>query len=242
VLEAFAVGALGGSTLVVGAIIALAATIDRRILGLILGFGAGVLLAAVAYELALEAFETAPRSAGPALGFAAGVAVFTLGSLAIDRAGGGGRMDIGGGPGRGITLAIVLGIVLDGVPESAVLGMTLTEGGVSAAVFLAVLLSNLPEGVAATSGLRRDGHRPRAILALWTGIALASGLAAAVGYAALDGASPGVVSFVLAFAGGAILAMLADAMMPEAFEEGGRWAGVVTALGFALGFAVSVAA
>lgn len=109
-------------------------------------------------------------------------------------------------------------------------------------MLLAVLLSNLPEGVVATTGLRRDGHRPRAILALWAAIALLAGLTAAVGYAALDGASPGVVSFVLAFAGGAILAMLADAMMPEAFEEGGRWAGVVTALGFALGFAVSVAA
>jgi zinc transporter, ZIP family len=239
VIEAFLIGAASASTLLIGAALAFTVRIGRRALGLVLAFGAGVLLSAVAYELVEEAVDTAGWSGGPALGFAAGVAIFTVGTLVIDRAGGGGRMDIDGDRGAGVTLAIVLGIVLDGVPESAVLGMTVSLGGVSVAVLMAVLISNLPEGLAATAGLERDGHsRPR-ILALWIALVAVSGVASALGYVALDEAPPGAVAFVLAFAGGAILTMLADSMMPEAFEEGGRLAGVVTAIGFALAFAVS---
>lgn len=214
--------------------------IGDRLLGLVMAFGAGVLLSAVAYELVLEAFEIAPWSGGPALGFAGGVVTFAVGSLMIDRAGGGGRKAIGG-PSDGVATAIVLGIVLDGIPESAVLGMTLVEGSVSVAVLVAVLLSNLPEGIAATSGLVRAGRRPAGVMALWVGIAAVSGLASLVGFVALEGASDAVIALVLAFAGGAILTMLAQTMMPEAFREGGRLAGVVTSLGFALAFGISAA-
>jgi len=241
VIEAFLVGALAASTLILGAVLSLLLPIGRRALGLVLGFGAGVLLSAVAYELALAAFETAAWKGAPAIGFVAGVATFSVGSLLIDRCGGGGRMDIGGAGAEGVALAIVLGIVLDGVPESAVLGLDVLQGDLGLAILVAVLVSNVPEGVAATTGLRRAGHSTPRILGLWTAVTLVSGLAALVGYVLLDGAPPGALAFVLAFAGGAILTMLADTMMPEAFEEGGRWAGVVTALGFAVAFALSVA-
>jgi zinc transporter, ZIP family len=117
-----------------------------------------------------------------------------------------------------------------------VIGMTLLEGKVGLAVLVAVFLSNLPEAVAATSGLRASGHRPAGIMALWLGVAVLSGLAALAGYALLDGASGTASAFLLAFAGGAILTMLADTMMPEAFEKGGRLAGVVTSAGFAVAF------
>ena len=110
---------------------------------------------------------------------------------------------------------------------------------VSVAMLAAVFLSNLPEAVAATSGLVGSGWRGRSVLWLWVGVALVSGLAALAGYALFDNASPSVVAFVLAFAGGAILTMLADTMMPEAFEHGGRLVGVVTTLGFATAFAIS---
>ncbi len=239
-LEAFLWGAFAASSLIIGGAIALWRPVPPRVLGLVLAFGAGVLISAVAYELALEAFETGGWSGGPALGFVAGVAVFYVGDSIIDRRGGEGRksMDPGMRAG-GVALAIVLGIVLDGVPESAVIGMTLLEGGVSVAVLVAVFLSNLPEAFAATANLREGGWSGRHVMGLWTVIAVVSGLAALAGYALLDGASPGVTAFVLAFAGGAILTMLADTMMPEAFANGGKLAGVVTSIGFALAFVIS---
>ena len=133
----------------------------------------------------------------------------------------------------GSPLAIVLGTVLDGIPESAVPGLTLLQGGtVSVAMLAAVFLSNLPEAVAATAGLRASGWRSSRVLLLWVGIVAVSGLAALAGFGLFDSASPSVVAFVLAFAGGAILTMLADTMMPEAFANGGRWVGVLTTLGF----------
>jgi ZIP family zinc transporter len=241
VLEAFLWGAFAASSLMIGGAIALWRPVSKPVLGLVLAFGAGVLISAVAYELALEAFtEAGGWSGAPAVGFFAGVATFFVGDTIIDRKGGEGRksMDPAAGAG-GVALAIVLGIVLDGIPESAVIGMTLLEGGVSVAVLVAVFLSNLPEAFAATANLRQGGRSGRWIMGLWTALALISGLASLAGFALLDGASPGVSAFVLAFAGGAILTMLADTMMPEAFKNGGKLAGVVTSVGFAVAFVIS---
>ena len=155
--------------------------------------------------------------------------------------GGAARKSSGGEQAEGSPLAIVLGIVLDGIPESAVIGLTLLEGGaVSVAMLAAVFISNVPEAVAATVRARsRPGGGARRIFVLWGVVALVSGLAALAGYALFDGASPSVVAFVLAFAGGAILTMLADTMMPEAFQHGGKLVGVFTTLGFATAFAIS---
>jgi ZIP family zinc transporter len=241
VLEAFLWGAFAASSLVIGGAVALWRPVRERTLGLVLAFGAGVLISAVAYELTLEAYEAGGWRGAPALGFFAGVAVFFAGDAIIDRLGGEGRksMDPSMRAG-GVALAIVLGIVLDGVPESAVIGMTLLDGGVSVAVLVAVFLSNLPEAFAATANLREGGRSGRWIVGLWVAIALVSGLAALAGYALLDGAPPGVSAFVLAFAGGAILTMLADTMMPEAFEHGGKLVGLLTTLGFGLAFALTL--
>ena len=130
--------------------------------------------------------------------------------------------------------------MLDGIPESIVLGLTLLSGeGVSAAMLAAVFLSNLPEAIAATVGLRAGGWDAARIIWLWVLVTAVAGLASLLGYVALDGASPGLVAFVLAFAGGAILTMLADTMMPEAFEHGGRYVGLVTTVGFGVAFALS---
>ena len=140
----------------------------------------------------------------------------------------------------GTALAIVLGIVLDGIPESAVIGLTLLGGGgVSAAMIAAVFLSNLPEAIAATTGLVRSGWSRLRIFGLWALVTLVSGLSALLGYVLFDGASPQWLAFVLAYAGGAILTMLADTMMPEAFERSGKWTGLATTLGFAVAFAIT---
>ncbi|MEN9644072.1 MAG: hypothetical protein RL238_741, partial [Actinomycetota bacterium] len=135
---------------------------------------------------------------------------------------------------EGSPLAIVLGTVLDGVPESMVIGLTIYAGGeVGLAYLAAVLLSNLPESLASTSGLVANGWTKGRILLMWSSIALISGLASMAGYGLFQDSSPGVVAFVLTFAAGAILTMLADTMMPQAYAYGGNLVGVVTTLGFA---------
>lgn len=205
-----------------------------------MAFGAGVLISAVAYELVADAVEAADRSWSVAAGLFAGCAVFYLGDAWIDRLGGEGRKDAGGKQAGGSALAIVLGIVLDGIPESIVIGLGLLAGSApSAAVIVAVFLSNLPEAAAASAGLSRAGWRRARLYGLWAVVVLVSGLASLVGYAFFGDASGDALAFMSAFAGGAILTMLADTMMPEAFEQGGRLVGVFTTLGFALAFAIS---
>jgi ZIP family zinc transporter len=239
--EAFAWGLFASSSLLLGGGIALLVPIRERWLGLIMGFGAGVLISAVAYELVAEAFETAAGSGSLALGLAAGALTFFVGDAVIDRMGGEGRKAMRRTAGAGSALAIVLGIVLDGIPESAVIGLGLLSGtGVSVAVIAAVFLSNLPEAIAATTGLKAGGWPARRIMGLWSLVAAVSGLASLAGYALFDSAGPSALAFVLAFAGGAILTMLADTMMPEAFEHGGKLVGLVTTLGFGLAFALSM--
>lgn len=236
---AFFWGAVGGSALLVGALIALAVRIDLRILGMVMAFGAGVLMSAVAFDLVQEASLTSAGAGGVAAGLAAGALTFFAGDALIDRMGGNHRKSSGGAQSEGSGLAIVLGAVLDGIPESMVLGLGLIAGeGVSVAFVAAVFLSNLPEGLAATTGLIASGWSRGRVLLLWLGVALVSALAAVVGFTVFDGSAPSTVAFVLAFAGGAILCMLADTMMPEAFAHEGRLVGLFTAAGFALAFAL----
>ena len=238
--EAFFWGLVAGSSLVIGGILALRLRIGGRALGLVMAFGAGVLISAVAYELVYEAFDVGAGSGGVALGLLAGAVTFYCGDVLIDRLGGQGRKRSGGEQAAGSGLAIVLGIVLDGVPEAMVVGMSLLEGGgVSVAVIAAVFLSNLPEALAATTGLAAASWSRARILGLWTAVMLVTALASLLGYVLLDGASVRTLAFVLAFAAGAILTMLADTMMPEAFEHGGKTVGLATTLGFALAFALT---
>jgi zinc transporter, ZIP family len=209
-------------------------------MGLVLAFGAGVLVSALAYELFLEATETAERSRIAALGLFAGSATFFAGDSLIDRMGGDGRKSMEGRQAGGVALAIVLGIVLDGIPESAVVGVDLRIGeGVGWAFIAAVFLSNLPEAAAASTGLAASGWKTQWIYLLWIGVAVVSGIAAAIGWAVVGGAGPDAIAFILAFAAGAILTMLADTMFPEALAQGGKAAGLLTTVGFALAFAIS---
>jgi zinc transporter, ZIP family len=174
------------------------------------------------------------------VGLFAGALVFFGGDELIGRMGGSRRKSMGGEQEEGTALAILLGIVLDGIPESVVIGLTLLQGGrVSVAMLIAVFLSNLPEAIGATSGLALAGWRPSRILGLWGLVVLVSALAALGGYGLFGNASPNTIAFVLAFAGGAILTMLAETMMPEAYLRGGKAVGLATTLGFGVAFAVS---
>lgn len=234
-LASFLWGLLAASSLLVGAWAALQFKINRRVLGLIMAFGVGVLISAVSYELIEEAFQTTHGGGAVSLGLIAGALVFFIGDTLIDRMDGGkdGEDEQSG-------LAILLGTILDGIPESIVIGLTIVKGGVvSVAMVVAVFLSNLPEAIAATSGLKLSGWKRRRITGLWIVVAIISGLASLAGFVFFDTASPQVLAFTLAFAGGALLTMLADSMMPEAFKDSGKWVGLVTTLGFGLAFLLS---
>jgi ZIP family zinc transporter len=239
VASAFGWGTLAASSLVIGAVVALLFPVRLRTIGLIMGFGAGVLISAVSFDLVAEAIGKQTAHWAVVTGIFAGCAVFFVGDTLIDRMGGQERKDARGAQQSGSALAIVLGTVLDGIPESMVIGLTIYEGGaVGAAYLTAVFISNLPESISSTAGLVTSGWRRARILWMWVAIALVSGGASLAGYKLFQHSSPDVVAFVLAFAAGAILTMLADTMIPEAYEHGGKLVGVITTLGFVVALAV----
>jgi ZIP family zinc transporter len=239
VAAAFGWGTLAASSLVIGAVVALLFRIRLSAIGLIMGFGAGVLISAVAFDLVQEAADMTSSNGAIIAGIFAGCGVFFGGDLLIDRLGGGDRKDASGDQASGSSLGIVLGSVLDGVPESMVIGLTIFEGGaVGAAYLAAVFISNLPESISSTAGLAKGGWKVSRILWMWIAIALISGIASVAGYGLFQDSPPETVAFVDSFAAGAILTMLADTMMPEAFEDGGKLVGVATVLGFAVAFTI----
>ena len=238
--EAFFSGALAASSLLLGALIAFWRPIKERTLGLVMAFGAGVLISAVTYDLVADAFELTEQGERIPLGLFVGALVFYGGDLLIDRAGGEERKAIKGSSSGGNPTAIVLGAVLDGIPESLVLGLSLLDGeGLSVTLLAAIFLSNLPESMAATVGLMKQGRSNGRIFLMWSVVVLVCALSSAVGFAVLDGASNSAIAFVEAFAAGAILTMLADTMMPEAYEHGGSSAGLSTTFGFTLAFLIA---
>jgi ZIP family zinc transporter len=236
VIEAGLWGLAAASSLVLGAVIAFVVRVPDRVQGLILAFGAGILFGAVAYELVEDAARASMTGLDVAVGFGAGAVTFYVGSLAIDR--------LSTSPPTGLAshrdprvggLATVLGAVLDGIPESIVLGLTFVPGGgVAFPVLVAIFLSNMPESLSATRDLLAGGFDRARVIGLWLVVALVSGLAAAVGFALLDSAPVSLTIGMQAFAAGAILAMLAESMIPEAYETGGRTVGLATAFGFAV--------
>jgi ZIP family zinc transporter len=230
---------LAASSLFVGAAVALALRPSQHTTGMFMAFGAGALISAVAYDLVLDALDTTD-ALSLSVAMAAGGLVFVTGDYFISKAGGSKRKRSTGEQAEGSPLAIVLGAALDGVPESIVLSISVLLGGaVSASFLVATFLSNLPEAMSATVGLRRAGWATRRIWGLWAIVVGVSTAAAALGYLAFSSASGASGAMVQAFAAGAVIAMLADTMMPEAFEFGGRVVGLATLAGFAVALSVS---
>ncbi|HEX5511062.1 MAG TPA: hypothetical protein VFX41_05065 [Actinomycetales bacterium] len=213
---------LAASSLLAGAYIAERFSIPQRYVGRTMGFGAGALVAALAYELI-----PGPNVADVWiwLAFGAGALLFYGLDGVLERRSAGEA---------GSSVSIALGALLDGIPESLVLGISVAVGGsVSIGFLVAVFVSNLPEALSATVGLRTV-RSTRWVYLLWTGIAVASAVAAALGYAVASHLSTLDGRYVQALAAGAVLTMLSDSMMPEALKEGGRPTGLLTALGFAV--------
>jgi len=227
---------VAGSSLLVGAVLGLYARPTYRVIGLVMAFGSGVLISSVAFELTEEAFDTG--GATPVLiGLVSGALVFFAGDWFIDNRGGRRRKSPVGAHQEQGAMALVLGALLDGIPESAAIGVSLLGGErVGLSFVAAVFISNVPEGMSASAGLKAGGRSSREILRLWTGVVVISGVAAAAGYVLLDGASATLLAAMQTFAAGAIITMLADTMIPEATEHAGRVGGLATMLGFALAF------
>ncbi|MFC8537528.1 ZIP family metal transporter [Streptomyces sp. NPDC057249] len=246
IVQAGAWGLLAGSALLVGAWIGYRLRVPQKVIASVMAFGAGVLMSAVSFELVDEAYEQAGLMPA-AIGTVAGAVAYTLGNVVLARRGARHRKRSGHGQAQpseaqqsGSGMALALGALLDGVPESAVIGVSLLDGGaVSMVTVAAVFISNVPEGLSSSAGMRKAGRSKGYVFGVWGGIAAASTLAAVLGYAVVGGMPISVIAAVTAVAGGAILAMLADTMIPEAFEDAHLAIGLIVVSGFLVSFALS---
>jgi ZIP family zinc transporter len=231
-LNAFLWGLLATSSLILGGLIALRFSLSKRTVGVIMAFGSGALLSAVSYELIFEALKLAKLTGFPALGLFAGAAAFYVTDKLIAQFVP--SSPLGTEASRSnLAIPMILGIILDGIPESIVIGLGILKGGsVSLAMLVAVFISNLPEAIAGSVGMKENGASRSRIIVLWVVIAFVCAAASVAGYSLFQTTSDRWLAFIQAFAGGAILMMLANSMMPEAYEHGGKLAGVFTVLGF----------
>lgn len=243
-LQAGLWGLLAGFALVVGAVIAFYVRVPARVVAAIMAFGSGVLISALAFELMDEAYRQG-GFLGTSAGFIGGAAVYTGTNWVLAQKGAkhrkrSGEQQPSEEDNEGSGLAIAVGALLDGIPENIVIGLSLLKGGaVSAAAVAAIFLSNLPEGLSSAAGMKKAGRSAGYIFGVWGGIAAISGLAAVFGYLVFRDSPAPVVAGTTAVAAGAILAMLVDTMIPEAFEQAHDFAGIITVAGFLASFALS---
>jgi ZIP family zinc transporter len=236
-------GLVGGAALLVGAGVGWRAKVPPRVVAWVMAFGAGVLISALAFELVGEATENGGLLAA-ASGFAVGAVAYVGANALLATRGARHRKRSGDqqpseDEQQGSGSAIALGALLDGIPESVVLGLGLVAGGaVSPAMLAAVFISNVPEGLSSSAGMKRGGRSAGYVFGVWGVIAGVSGLSAGLGYLLLQGASPGTVAFITTIAAGAILAMVADTMIPEAFEDAHVLTGLITTAGFLVAFTI----
>lgn len=224
-LEAFGLGVAAQSSLLLAGIIVCWVTVPRRLIGILAGFGAGAMIAAISFDLLAEAdgLERWELAAYMLIG----VATFMIGDRIVERKFGEG--------GEGGAMGIVVGSVVDGVPESIIFGIQLATGLPMSASFLAaVLVSNVPQAIAPSADLATSGWGVMRLARLWTAVILACGVAAALGYLAGDVSSSVTGAGMAALAAGGLLAMLTNSLIPFAYERGGEWAGMATVVGFCL--------
>jgi ZIP family zinc transporter len=239
-------GFVGGSALLIGAAVGYCVQLPQRLIAAVMAIGSGVLISAVAFDLMDEAFARGGFDS-TAAGFLGGALIYTVANIIVSRRGARHRKRSGSNPderqpeaGSDTGLALAIGALLDGIPESVVIGVSLLSGsGVSMVTVAAVFLSNVPEGLSSAAGMRQAGRGPAYVFGVWGGIAIVSGLAALLGYSTLAGADPDLIAATTAVAAGAILAMLVDTMIPEATEQTHEYSGLIAVAGFLLAFVLS---
>jgi zinc transporter, ZIP family len=231
-LSALLWGAVAASSLVIGAVLGVVRRWDHRLIGAVLGFGAGALISGVSFELVEEGLRAA-GGVPVALGLAAGALVFFFGDRAVERMGG-----RSGGAAAGFPL--LLGALLDGIPEQVVLGIGLAAGeGVSVALLVAIFVSNLPESIGSATDMRAAGRESRVIVLGWAVVAVVCTLATIGGYWVSALVGDRFTGAVDGFAAGALLVMLVGSMIPEAKEKASVGAGLAAVLGFAVAAGLS---
>jgi ZIP family zinc transporter len=236
--EAVLFAVIASSALVIGGTVGAYWRAPTTLTGILLAFASGSLIAALAFELFPEAYELGGAyRAG--LGLLAGGAVFVAANSALDRWVASDQADqrekVREGAVGGIGFALLAAVTLDGVPENLALGVSLIEDA-SLTLLLAIFFSNLPESLVGAIAMRDEGRSPAFAIAIWGICAVILAIAVVLGRAALGGVNEHILAVCLAFAGGAVLASLADTLMPEAFEHGKPWNSFATAAGFFLSF------
>ena len=240
-LNAFLIGLLATSSLVIGGAIGSRFSLSRRTIGIILGFGAGTSLSAVSYELVYEAIHTAKGTGFPGYGFFAGAFTFFLADKLIEIYSAGDPRTTNPSGGSNMMIPMVLAIIIDGIPESIVLGLGMFETGtVSLAMLVAIFISNLPEAIAGSSSMKASGWSKKKIIMLWLFISLLCSVSTVAGYSLFVQTPAHWLAFIMSFAGGAILMMLANSMIPEAYAHAGKLAGVFTILGFSVSVGIVI--
>ncbi|PLT27521.1 ZIP family metal transporter [Peribacillus deserti] len=223
-------GGISGSAVLIGALGAMFLPIQKKIIGYIMAFGTGVLIGAASYELLGDAVHDGgilPTS----IGFVSGALIFTIFDNLVSKKGASQRKRSGQSSAAG-GLAIFIGTIMDAIPESIMIGASLLEKqSVSFLLVIAIFISNIPEGLSSTAGMKNSGYSKGKILLLWIMVLAISAIASWGGYFFLDGASDAVMAVIAAFAGGGIIAMIASTMMPEAYEDSGPMTGLIAALG-----------
>jgi ZIP family zinc transporter len=248
-------GFIASIPLLIGCIVALFVSLPKGVIAVIMAFGSGVLVAALTFSLVEEAFSLSQSIPPVVIGFIFGGVSYSVANRILDKKSKGHRDssvnsnttpvrnrkrshgDNAGGGKSASGLSLLVGSVMDNIPENMALGISLVTGGtVNIVLIAAIFISNFPEGLASTEGMKSNGRNKKYIIGLWSIAVIIGTISTAIGFAVLSKASPFVISIAISFAAGAILVMLAESMIPQAFEEGGSKIGLAAMAGFAVAF------